>query len=64
MSKSKSIINAKPHKEAKQQKKDVKRALRSVDRTYQSQLKADPALEWRRQFFNSRPIKIYDKVEK
>lgn len=59
MSKSKSQINAKPHKEAKVMKKLVTRKMAGVQRTYQSQLKADPGMEMRRALFNSRPIGIY-----
>lgn len=59
MTKSKSMINAKPHKERKVMKKLVTRKMASVQRTYQSQLRADPGMEMRRALFMSRPINIY-----
>jgi hypothetical protein len=60
MTKSKSLINAKPHKERKVMVKKVTRKMNSVERTYKAQLAVDPGLEMRRNLFMSRPISIYD----
>lgn len=64
MTKSKSLINAKPHKERKQMVKKVTRKMNSVEQTYKAQVKADPGLEMRRNLFMSRPISIYNEGDK